>query len=92
MSKEDPTIQEIWDTIPDDVKKQVYKFIGDKEFTEKERNDFFMRRSFLSHDQRLVIHLLIGLSIKDEEDYSTDKLKRAVHKGCKAVGDLSYIV
>lgn len=92
MSKEDPTIQEIWDTIPDDVKEQVYKFIGDEEFTEKERKDFFMRRSFLSHDQKLVIYLLIGLSIKDKEDYSTDKLKRAVHKGSKAVGDLSYIV
>ena len=60
--------------------------------SEEAKCQYFLMRSELSHNQRLVIHLLVGLSLENEEVNEETDLKKAVRKGCETLGDLRYLV
>lgn len=87
--EQDPTIKEVWDTIPDDIKDHVCALIGDIQECEKTIN--YLRTANLNHSQRVVIHLLIGLSLEQEEITETTDLIKIRNNGRKFLGDLNYI-
>ena len=87
--KQDPTIKEVWDTIPDDIKDHVGTLIGGTQEYEKAIN--YLRTANLNHNQRVVIHLLVGLSLEQEEITESTDLIRIRNNGRKFLGDLNYI-
>lgn len=87
--KQDPTIKEVWDTVPDAVKDHVCTLIGDIQEYEKAIN--YLRMANLNHNQRAVIHLLVGLSLEQEEITESTDLIKIRNNGRKFLGDLNYI-
>ena len=94
--KSDPTIREVWDSIPDDVKEHIWNFIdGD----ETERR-YLIFEAILTHDQRRVMHMVIGLTLFGDismiegriQNGVTKELKKATYCGCKTLRDINYIL